>query len=87
MTVADINPVLRSSFGLGYGRGVVAVEVKAGGSGETIGMAPGDVILMAQGKTVSSAAAFARLFERLAGTIDIVIDRGGEQIRLLYRLK
>ncbi len=87
VTVADINPVLRSSFGLGYGRGVVAVEVKAGGIGETIGMAPGDVILMAQGKTVSSAAAFARLFERLAGTIDIVIDRGGEQIRLLYRLK
>ena len=50
-------------------------------------MAPGDVIRMAQGKTVSSAPAFARLYARLAGTIDIVIDRGGEQIRLLYRLK
>ena len=87
VTVADINPVLRSSFGLGYRRGVVAVAVKAGGVGETIGMAPGDVILMAQGKTVSSATAFARLYARLAGTIDIVIDRGGEQIRLLYRLK
>jgi serine protease Do len=87
VTVADINPVLRSSFGLGYRRGVVAVAVKAGGIGETIGMAPGDVILMAQGKTVSSAPAFARLYARLAGTIDIVIDRGGEQIRLLYRLK
>jgi serine protease Do len=87
VTVADINPVLRSSFGLGYRRGVVAVAVKAGGIGETIGMAPGDVILMAQGKTVSSASTFARLYARLAGTIDIVIDRGGEQIRLLYRLK
>ena len=87
VTVADINPVLRSSFGLGYRRGVVAVEIKAGGIGETVGMAPGDVILMAQGKTVSSAAAFGRLYEHLAGTIDIVIDRGGEQIRLLYRLK
>jgi len=85
--VADINPLLRSSFGLGYRRGVVVVEVKAGGIGETIGMAHGDVIRMAQGKTVSSAPAFARLYERLAGTIDIVIDRGGEQIRLLYRLK
>jgi serine protease Do len=87
VAVADINPVLRSNFELGYRRGVVAVEVRAGGIGETIGMAPGDVILMAQGKAVSSAAAFARLYERLAGTIDIVIDRGGEQIRLLYRLK
>jgi hypothetical protein len=42
---------------------------------------------MAQGKTVGSAAAFARLYARLEGTIDIVIDRGGEQIRLLYRLR
>jgi serine protease Do len=86
-TVADINPALQGSFGLGYRRGVVVVEVEAGSIGETIGMAHGDVILMAQGKTVSSAAAFARLYGRLAGTIDIVIDRGGEQIRLLYRLR
>jgi len=87
VAVADINPLLQGSFGLGYRRGVVVVEVKAGGIGETIGMAPGDVIRMAQGKTVNSASAFARLYERLAGTIDIVIDRGGEQIRLLYRLR
>jgi serine protease Do len=85
--VADISPVLRGSFQLGYRRGVVVVEVDSGSIAETINMAPGDVILMAQGKTVSSAAAFARLYEHLAGTIDIVIDRGGEQIRLLYRLR
>jgi serine protease Do len=85
--VADINPTLQGSFGLDYRRGVVVVEVDGGSIGETIGMAPGDVVLMAQGKTVGSATAFARLYERLAGTVDIVIDRGGEQIRLLYRLK
>jgi len=85
--VADINPTLQGSFGLDYRRGVVVVEVDGGSIGETIGMAPGDVILMAQGKTVGSAAGFARLYEDLAGTIDIVIDRGGEQMRLLYRLK
>jgi S1-C subfamily serine protease len=66
---------------------VVVVEVDGGSIGETIGMAPGDVLLMAQGKAINSAAAFARLYERPAGTIDIVIDRGGERIRLLYRLK
>ncbi|HTW90398.1 MAG TPA: trypsin-like peptidase domain-containing protein [bacterium] len=86
-TVADINPTLRGSLGLAYRRGVVVVEVDGGSVGETIGMATGDVILMAQGKTIGSAAAFARLYEHLAGTIDIVIDRGGEQIRLLYRLR
>jgi serine protease Do len=86
-TVADITPTLRATFGLDYRRGVVVVDVDSGSVGETIGMAPGDVILMAQGKTVNSAAAFARLYVQLAGTIDIVIDRGGEQIRLLYRLR
>jgi serine protease Do len=85
--VADINPTLQGSFGLGYRRGVVVVEVDGGSISETIGMAPGDVLLMGQGKAINSAAAFARLYERLAGTIDIVIDRGGERIRLLYRLK
>jgi serine protease Do len=86
-TVADINPVLRSTFGLAYRRGVVVVEVKGGTVGETIGMAPGDVVVMAQGKSVSSSAALARQYSRLAGTIDIVIDRQGEQVRLLYRLR
>ncbi len=87
VTVAQINSALRGSFGLAYRKGVVVVDVDAGSVGETIGMAPGDVILLAQGKTVSSAAAFARLYEDLAGTIDIVIDRAGEQTRLLYRLR
>jgi serine protease Do len=86
-TVADINPTLQGVFSLGYRRGVVVVDVDDGSVGETIGMAPGDVVLMAQGKTVNSSAAFARLYEHLSGTIDIVIDRGGEQIRLLYRLR
>ncbi len=86
-TVADINPTLQGSFGLEYRRGVVVTEVAGGSVGETIGMAPGDVVLMAQGKAVNSAAAFARLYNLLAGTIDIVIDRRGERIRLLYRLR
>jgi serine protease Do len=85
--VADINPALRSNFNLGYRRGMVVVEVEAGSIAETIGMAPGDVVLMAQGKAVSSADAFARRYAKLGGTIDIVIDRNGEQIRLLYRLR
>lgn len=85
--VADISPSLRNLYSLGHRRGVVVVEVPAGSIGETIGMAPGDVILMAQGKAVSSAAGFARLYEQLGRTVDIVIDRNGEQIRLLYRLR
>jgi serine protease Do len=86
-TVADINPALRATFGLDYRRGVVVVEVRPGTVAETIGMVPGDVVLMAQGKAVNSAATFARQYSRLGGTIDMVIDRSGEQMRLLYRLR
>ncbi len=85
--VSDITPALRARFGLAYRRGVVVVKVKPGTVAETVGMAPGDVVLMAQGKRVSTAAAFARQYVRLSGTLDVVIDRNGEQIRLLYRLK
>jgi serine protease Do len=85
--VADVTPALRRTFGLSYRRGVVVVEVPAGSIGETIGLTPGDVVLMAQGKAVSSATAFARAYERLGAGIDVVIDRNGEQIRLLYRLR
>ncbi|MEO0078562.1 MAG: trypsin-like peptidase domain-containing protein [candidate division WOR-3 bacterium] len=85
--VSDITAALRTNFNLAYRRGVVVTRVKPGSIAETIGMAPGDVILMAQGKRVSSAAAFARQYARPSGTLDIVIDRGGEQIRLLYRLR
>lgn len=85
--VADINPTLRRQLGLGRHRGVVVVAVTPGSVAEAIGMARGDIVLMAQGKTVSSASALARTLAQPRGTIDIVIDRGGEQIRLLYRLR
>jgi serine protease Do len=86
-TVADITAGLRQTYSLAYRRGVVVTEVMPGSVAETLGMAPGDVVLMAQGKTANSATAFARQYAHPAGTIDIVIDRDGEQIRLLYRLR
>jgi serine protease Do len=86
-TVADVNSTLRATFRLGRRSGVVVVEVEPGSLAETVGMAPGDVVLMAQGKAVGSAAAFARAYAQLGRSLDIVIDRAGEQIRLLYRLR
>jgi serine protease Do len=87
ITVADITPALRAAYGLAERSGVVVVSVAGSSLGETIGMAEGDVILMAWGKAVSSATAFARLCERSVRAVDITIDRKGEQIRLLYRTR
>jgi serine protease Do len=85
--VADINAVLRSRFNLAHSRGVVVVEVAGGSAGASAGLRPGDVILMAQGKAVRTAADFARQFERLGSTVNIVVDRDGESTRLFYRMK
>jgi serine protease Do len=85
--VTDINSRLRSRFGLAHNQGVVVVEVEPDGIAASIGMKPGDVVLMAQGKVVRTAAGFARQFERLGPTVNVVIDREGEPFRLYYKLK
>ncbi len=84
-TVCNINFHLCSRFDLAYSSGVVVVEVEKDEVAGSIGMKPGDVILMAQGKAIRTAAAFQTQYERLGPTVDIVIDRKGEQIRLLFR--
>ncbi|HDR00150.1 MAG TPA: trypsin-like serine protease, partial [candidate division WOR-3 bacterium] len=83
--VADINAVLRGRFNLAHSRGVVVLKVTEGSVGASIGLRPGDVILMAQGKAVRNAVGFAREFERLGPVINIVVDRGGEPTRLYYQ--
>ncbi|MFO7638733.1 MAG: trypsin-like peptidase domain-containing protein [bacterium] len=85
--IADLTAVLRARFNLSHNRGVVVLKVTDGSAGARIGLRPGDVILMAQGKAVRAAADFARQFERLDSTINIVVDRDGESTRLYYRLR
>jgi len=84
---ADINATLRVKYGLTHYNGVVIVEVEKGSIAETIGLEVGDVILMAQGKVTRTATVFQRQFEKLGPVVDIVIDRNGNQSRLLYQLK
>lgn len=85
--VADINPTLRIRFGLTHKRGVVVLEVKSNSIAEKIGLMPGDVILYSNGKVVGSASAFKKMFDQRSNQIDLVIDRQGEQLRILYRLQ
>jgi len=84
--VADINSQLRVKFSLAHRQGVVVIEVEKESAAEAIGMQPGDVVLMAQGKVVRTAAGFQRQYEKVGSVVDIIIDRAGEQIRLHYRL-
>ncbi|MEO0067744.1 MAG: trypsin-like peptidase domain-containing protein [candidate division WOR-3 bacterium] len=85
--IADINPTLRSRFGLAHTKGVVVLQVNEGSIAERIGLLPGDVLLIYQGKVVSSARSLKERLERLEGKIDLVIDRKGEQLRILYQLR
>jgi serine protease Do len=86
-TVADINRSLRLRYQLPYDRGVVVVGVNRGTIAAAMGLQTGDVILLSRGKAVRSAATFARQHERPTGLIDLVVDRRGNQIRLVYRVK
>ncbi|MBN2538328.1 trypsin-like peptidase domain-containing protein [candidate division WOR-3 bacterium] len=85
-TVADINSLLRARHGLAHSRGVVVTAVEPGTIAERIGLAPGDVILLAQGKVCRTARAFQQLYEKPGAAVDIVIDRAGESTRLFYRI-
>ncbi len=84
-SVSDITGALRRRFRLAHSQGVVVVEVEPGSAAAGLGMATGDVILMCQGKVTRTAAAFAQQCRALGPVINIVIDRQGEQIRLLSR--
>lgn len=85
--VADINPTLRHRFGLAHTKGVVIVSIQEGSIAQKVGLTPGDVIILAFGKVVTSARALKERMARMGSTIDIVIDRQGEQLRLLYQLR
>lgn len=87
LVIADINPVLRHRFGLSHTRGVVVVAVEENSLAAKIGLAPGDVILAFQGKVVGSARSLQERLNRFQGTLDLVIDRKGEQVRILYQLR
>lgn len=86
-TVADIDRSLRLKFQLPYNRGVVVVEVEPGSIAATMGMAPGDVILLSRGKAVRSAQVLAQHFRQPAGLVDLLVDRRGQQMRLVYRVR
>ncbi len=86
-SVANIESRLRARFNLSYDRGVVITEVSSKGIAQAMGLAPGDVILMAQGRVVRDAASFQKIYEKLPAVVNIVIDRAGEQARLVYPLQ
>ncbi len=83
--VADINPALRTRFGIAHKKGVVVVEVKSNSIAEKIGLMPGDVILLSNGKVVDGARSWKERIDRQGRFIDLVIDRQGEQLRVLYQ--
>ncbi|MGQ9707715.1 MAG: S1C family serine protease [bacterium] len=83
--VADINQGLRRRYGVPHSNGVIVVGVEKGSTAERIGLLAGDVILLAYGKVVKSARSLKERLERTGNTLDLIIDRKGEQLRILYQ--
>ena len=60
LAVQTLRPELAEQFDAKSGEGVVAAEVRPGSMAATVAIEPGSVILQVDGKSLGTAAAFAR---------------------------
>lgn len=88
MTFWDISSRLASRLGLDSTDGALVAEVFRGGPADAAGIKPGDVILKAGDRRVSSVADLQSILRRYrAGdTLSLVISRKGDTINVRIRL-
>jgi serine protease Do len=77
--VAEITPDLVERYDLRTTRGVVIVNVEAGGPGDEAGLRPGDIVLEVNRQEIASLADWDRALTevRPGDTVLLLIDRGG----------
>ena len=82
-TVANMSPALAEELGIDRFRpGVLILRVDRRRNAGRIGFRPGDMILEVNGQKVSSVRALSGLMERRADRWQIVLRRGGKNLRL-----
>ncbi|MGQ9621889.1 MAG: DegQ family serine endoprotease [Candidatus Caldatribacteriaceae bacterium] len=79
LEVAEITPELVEQYDLRTTRGVVVINVEAGGPGDEAGLRPGDVVLEMNRQEIASLADWDRTLAEVqpGDTVLLLIDRGG----------
>ncbi len=84
-TVANLSPAVADELSIDQKSGVVVVETSANSTARRVGLRPGDVIIMINGKAVERVKDLVELLKRPVRGWDLRIRRGGEELRTIVR--
>ena len=82
MAVAEVTPDLMARYKIKAPKGVVVRKVKPHSPAADAGLEEGDVILQANGKTLTSPEEFKEVVKSSNGKIGIHVARGDDEIFL-----
>lgn len=88
ITSVSVTPALAAAYGLPVGRGVLVVDVEAGGPADQAGIQPGDIIVGFDDRTITNANDLqAALGTHQPGDqVTVTVNRGGREERLTVTL-
>lgn len=82
----NLSPAVGEELKLPAGKsGVVVAAVTPGSPAASIGFAPGDVVVEVNGERVDTTRTLEQMMRERPGTWRLVVDRGGELLRLALR--
>lgn len=81
--IANLSPAVAEELSIEEIRGVVILETEAYSTARRVGLRPGDVVLSLNEETIKDSQQFAKLLERRVEGWDMIIRRGGEDIRIV----
>ncbi len=85
-TVLNLSPAVGEELKLPSAKtGVVVAAVTPGSPAASIGFAPGDVVVEVNGERVDTTRTLEQMMRERPGTWRLVVDRGGELLRLALR--
>jgi Do/DeqQ family serine protease len=84
-TVANLSPALAEELSVEEVSGVVVMETEASSTARRVGLRPGDIIVSVNGTLVRSVKELAELMKKQVRGWDLVIRRGGEDLRTFLR--
>jgi serine protease Do len=82
LSLQDLTPDIAKSFALSRTRGVLVTQVDEDSPGLEAGLAPGDIIIEADRKTIADVAALNRILDRSSPgkPVLLLVDRDGRTI-------